>query len=86
MGFRDSNEAEVWEACMTCGPTKNKRCISWSSPLCRVLKFNVDGATRGKPGEAGIGVVLHDDKGRSCACSLKGVGLGVLMKTKSWPF
>ena len=27
-----------------------------------ILKFNVDGAARGKPGPASIGGVLHNDK------------------------
>lgn len=32
-------------------------------PLSGVLKFNVDGAAKGKPGLAGIGRALRDDKG-----------------------
>ena len=39
-----------WEACMGCLPFKERRSVPWSSPLFGVLKFNVDGASRGKLG------------------------------------
>lgn len=35
----------------------------WSPPPCGVLKFNMDGAARGKPGPAGIGGVLRNHLG-----------------------
>lgn len=37
-----------WEACMEGGPPKVRKYVSWSSPLPSVLKFNMDGAARGK--------------------------------------
>ena len=39
-----------WESCMVCGLTKERRLTFWSPPLIGMLKFNVDGPTRGKPG------------------------------------
>ncbi|KAL4347296.1 hypothetical protein GQ457_17G024020 [Hibiscus cannabinus] len=36
-------------------------------PPCGVLKFNVDGSTRGKPGPASCGGVLRDDHGQILA-------------------
>lgn len=37
-----------WEACIVIGSCDEKRLIHWSPPPLRVLKFNVDGAARGK--------------------------------------
>lgn len=39
---------------MKCGPIKEKKSIIWFSPLFGVLKFNVDGAYRGKLGRQGL--------------------------------
>lgn len=44
------------------GPSKGRK-ASWSPPSEGVLKFNVDGAARVKPGTAGLGGVLHNIKG-----------------------
>ena len=52
-----------WEACMGSGSTTVRRTVSWSPPPHGVLKFNVDGATRGKPGPMGIGGVLRNNSG-----------------------
>ena len=48
---------------MGCGPCKVRRIFAWSPPSFGVYKFNVDGASRGKPGLAGIGGVLRNWKG-----------------------
>ena len=40
-----------------------------------VLKFNVDGATRGKPGLVGIGGVLRNHKGEVMYMFSKHVGI-----------
>ncbi|XXG72211.1 hypothetical protein AAC387_Pa07g1359 [Persea americana] len=53
-----------WEACMGCGFSKVRRSIPWSPPPIGVLKFNVDGASSGKPGPACIGGVLRNFKGK----------------------
>lgn len=37
-----------------------KKVMSWAPPLDGVLKFNVDGAARGKQGPAGIGGVFRN--------------------------
>lgn len=52
-----------WETCMKCGPVKGRRVAQWSPPPLGVLKFNVDRATRGKPGLTGIGGVLCNNNG-----------------------
>ncbi|XVE83735.1 hypothetical protein DITRI_Ditri16bG0110200 [Diplodiscus trichospermus] len=39
---------------------KNRPFTGWSKPVVRELKFNVDGASVGKPGPAGIGGILRD--------------------------
>ena len=44
---------------MGCGPTKERTYAPWCSPLMGVMKFNVDGASRGKPGSEGNRGVLH---------------------------
>lgn len=48
------------------GVLKKKRKIPWCSPPCGVLKFNVDGAARVKPGLAGNGIrgALRIHKGK----------------------
>ena len=52
-----------WSALLVCGPSRDKRSVVWFSPLDDVLKFNVDGAARGKPGPAYIGGVLRNIEG-----------------------
>lgn len=44
---------------MSCGPTKDSRFVFWSAPPLNGLKFNVDGAVKGKLGLVGIGGVLR---------------------------
>lgn len=39
---------------------RHKKLIDWSPPQSGEMKFNVDGASRGKPGPIGIGGVLRD--------------------------
>lgn len=48
---------------MGSGSTMVRRTVSWYPPPHGVLKLNVDGATRGKPGPAGIGGVLRNSSG-----------------------
>ncbi|XVE67036.1 hypothetical protein DITRI_Ditri08aG0128000 [Diplodiscus trichospermus] len=43
--------------------TKKRPFIEWSKPVSGEMKFNVDGASIGKPGPAGIGGVLRDHMG-----------------------
>lgn len=40
-----------------------KRDVSRFAPLPNILKFNVDGGAKGKPGQACIGGALRDEKG-----------------------
>lgn len=52
-----------WEASLLCNaPTVSKRVVS-NPPSLRALKFNVDGAAKGKSGPAGIGGVLCNGDG-----------------------
>ena len=37
--------------------------VHWVPPIVGVLKFNVDGVAKRKPGPAGIGGVLRDSGG-----------------------
>lgn len=58
---------------MSCG--SSKRIVSWDAPSPGMLKFNVDGAVRGKLGPAGIGGVLQDDRGVVICMSSKSIGI-----------
>lgn len=44
-------------------------------PPIGILKFNMDGAARGKPSPAGIGWMLHNDNGDILGMFSKGVGI-----------
>ena len=57
------NIMQNWRACLLMRNLKKSKKVSWSSPPMRFLKFNVDGAARGKPGPAGIGGVLRNQGG-----------------------
>lgn len=49
-----------WDAFMISVSPKVSFFVAWSLPGVGELKFNVDGAARGKPGLVGIGGVLRD--------------------------
>lgn len=46
----------------------------WVKPKDGFFKFNVDGATRGKPGSVGIVVVVHDCRGEMVCFFSESVG------------
>lgn len=48
------------EACMSCGPPKQRRLEIWSPLICS-FKFNIDRVARGNLGKAGIGVLCNYD-------------------------
>lgn len=52
-----------WEAYIGCGSLKVRNIARWSSPPLGGVKFNVDGAVRGKARQASIGGVLCNSKG-----------------------
>lgn len=52
-----------WEAVLGCGTRKARREAHWALPPVGVLKFNVDGLARGKPGPISIGSLLWNAKG-----------------------
>ena len=64
-----------WGACLKMGAMEKKSILSWCSPPCGVLKFNVDGVTNGKPGLAGIGGVLRNHKGEVLYMFSKHIGI-----------
>lgn len=47
---------------MKCVPSKVKKSVSWVPSPPSSLKFNVDGAVRGKLGPTGIGGILRNYK------------------------
>ena len=64
-----------WGACMGCGSFKERRTIHWYPPPLGVFKFNVDDASRGKPGQAGIGGLLCNSKGEVLLMFSKNFGV-----------
>lgn len=51
-----------WETSLHCMLWNDSIVVSWSPPFGD-LKFNVDGAAKGKPGPAGVGGVLRNSNG-----------------------
>ncbi|XXG74166.1 hypothetical protein AAC387_Pa07g2955 [Persea americana] len=60
-----------WEASLYCGV---KKVMLWAPPNVGLLKFNVDGAAKGKPEPAGIGGVLRNSGGLVLVMFSKHVG------------
>lgn len=63
-----------FQACLVCGLYKDKKWEWWSPPF-GLLKFNVMGATRSKPGPAGIGGVLSNHEGHMLLSFSNSVGI-----------
>ncbi|KAK1562591.1 hypothetical protein Q3G72_014539 [Acer saccharum] len=49
----------------------------WSPPLDGILKFNVDGSSRGNPGPSGIGGIMRDSKGDILCIFSSYIGFGL---------
>lgn len=64
-----------WEAYLLCGLSKDRRVLRWTPPLVGLLKFNIDGAARGKLGSVGIDGVLRDSNGLVLMLFSKHVGV-----------
>ncbi|XVE98191.1 hypothetical protein REPUB_Repub03eG0084400 [Reevesia pubescens] len=47
----------------------------WEAPPLGILKFNVDGSSKGNPGPAGISGLLHDDDGAVKMVFSKAIGV-----------
>ncbi|XXG59908.1 hypothetical protein AAC387_Pa04g1911 [Persea americana] len=60
---------------MGCGFSKVRRSVPWSPPPIRVLKFNVDGVSKGKSKQASIGGVLRNFKGGVIIMFSKHIGI-----------
>lgn len=71
------NFMQGWGDCLKKSILKKKRKVSWCVTLSStgVLKFNVDGAARGKQGLASIGGVLRNHKGEVMYMFSKHVGI-----------
>ncbi|KAK2660968.1 hypothetical protein Ddye_007501 [Dipteronia dyeriana] len=54
----------VKESCVDWKPVKFSKGEAWFSPTSSSLKFNVDGSSRGNPGEGSVGGVLRDHTGK----------------------
>lgn len=59
---------------MECSPLKERRFVLCCPPPNRILKFNVDGAYRGKLGPTKIGRVLRNCKWEALLMLSKHVG------------
>ncbi|XVF79235.1 hypothetical protein PTKIN_Ptkin14bG0204400 [Pterospermum kingtungense] len=75
-------QVDLWNF-MTClneiqipsNPIHIRPITSWSCPPLGYVKFNVDGASLGKPGQEGIGGILCDHQGRVLIRFSKSIGL-----------
>ncbi|KAK3193998.1 hypothetical protein Dsin_025308 [Dipteronia sinensis] len=54
----------IQESCVDSKPVKLSKREDWTLPDFSSLKFNVDGSSRGNPGDSGIGGVLRDGSGK----------------------
>lgn len=54
---------------------KTKKIECWKPPQLGTWKFSIDGASKGKPGQAGIGGVLRNHKGESYIIFNESVGI-----------
>ena len=75
-----------WRGCLKMGGFKKKMKVCWCLPPFGVLKFNVDGAAKGKPGLAGIWGVLRNHKGEVIYMFPSMLGSKTLMKKRFWPY
>lgn len=73
-----------WEGCMKGVSKGKKKVVKWVVPPLGSCKFNVDGEARGKPDPAGIGGVLHDDRGRMLTAFSESVGSMESNETELW--
>lgn len=55
---------DLKDRCVDSVKIKIKKSVAWIPPLGNDLYFNVDGSSRGNPGDAGIGGVLRDSNGK----------------------
>ena len=64
MDSMDALLRNVSELCVEPKMVRKLKIADWSPPFDDILKFNIDGTSRGKPGSAGIGGVLRDSNGK----------------------
>ncbi|OMO61107.1 hypothetical protein CCACVL1_23740 [Corchorus capsularis] len=63
------------EVTVVCKRPVRSGSVVWEAPKPSFLKFNVDGAAKGKPGPAGIGGVLRDENGKIWMDFSKSMGI-----------
>ncbi|KAK2653758.1 hypothetical protein Ddye_013614 [Dipteronia dyeriana] len=64
MEMMEMVEMREEESCVNSKPVKFSKGEVWFPPTSSSLKFNVDGSSRGNPGDARIGGVLRDHTGK----------------------
>lgn len=64
-----------WQACLKGIGKKSRPKERWKRPDVVCLKFNVDGATKGKPRSAGIGGVLLNHRSEILYFSTEPIGI-----------
>lgn len=74
-GLKPSDVSVSWEGCLSGGTRKSKPIVSWCPLQHEVMKIDVDGASRDKPGPVGIGGVLRNHSGISSLVFTKPVGV-----------
>lgn len=79
-GLKPMDFLKSWEGCMSAVIRHPKEIVTWTAPH-DIMKFNVDGSARGKPGPLGLGVVLRDHSGEiSLVFTEREHGLGIQMR------
>eukprot|EP00268_Persea_americana_P009152 TRINITY_DN13625_c0_g1_i4.p1 TRINITY_DN13625_c0_g1~~TRINITY_DN13625_c0_g1_i4.p1 ORF type:complete len:159 (-),score=28.79 TRINITY_DN13625_c0_g1_i4:37-513(-) len=76
------NIMHCWGRCLKMGGFKEKMKVCRCLPPYGVLKFNVDGAAKGKPGLTGIEGVLRNHKGEVIYMFSKHVGINFSNETE----
>lgn len=79
-GLKACDLLRSWEGFMGGLQRRYKKLVDWSPPQSGEMKFNVDGASRGKPGPAGIGGVPRDDQGTTSLVFFELVRKGIRMR------
>lgn len=74
--LKDTDLLSSSEGCMKGYKRKLRPMRSWTPPEQNIMKFNVDGAARRKPGPQEIGGVLRNHKGTTSIVFSESVGVG----------
>ena len=75
---------DLTEICKESFKVRHSKVEEWVPPAMDVLYFNVNGATRGCLGAAGIGGVLRNLNGKVLCLFSCNVGIQILILRRSW--